>query len=89
MSETNQNNNTVPTKAEAFVDQKLGFAKETMGNAFGNSEMQSNGVAQRNEGQEKEATNKVAGFLNKVNNEVQGTVKGIFSTLSGKSSERK
>lgn len=83
------NTNSVPTKAEAAIDQHVGAAKETIGNAVGNTEMQANGLAQKNEGHQKEAANNVAGFFNKINNEVQGTVKGLFSALSGKSSEKK
>ncbi|KAI7888802.1 uncharacterized protein EV154DRAFT_425026 [Mucor mucedo] len=80
----NNNTNTVPNKAEAKADQAIGSAKETFGNAAGNSELESQGAKQNAHGHGKEEAHDIAGIFNKISHEVEGTVKGVFNAISGK-----
>lgn len=80
----NDNTNTVPSKAEAKADQAIGSAKETVGNATGNSELQSQGAGQNAQGHGKETAHDISGIFTKISHEVEGTVKGVFNALSGK-----
>jgi uncharacterized protein YjbJ (UPF0337 family) len=87
MSDTNNNTTTeIPGKAEAKTDQAIGSAKETVGDFVGDTEMKNEGHAQNVKGHGKEAANDITGFFTKISHEVEGTFKGVFNALSGKSS---
>lgn len=75
-------NDQMPGKVEAKVGQAMGSAKETMGDMTGNTEMKSEGQAQNVKGHGKD----IGAMFTKLSHEVEGTFKGVFNALSGKSS---
>jgi uncharacterized protein YjbJ (UPF0337 family) len=85
MAETN-NPSAIPSKLEAKTDQVIGSAKETVGDAFGNHSLKSEGTTQNAQGHGKETVNNIASFIQGIGHQVEGTIKGVHNALSGKSS---
>lgn len=72
-----------PSKTDAKLDQAVGNAKETVGDAVNNDKMKSEGAAQRGQGQINEATADLSGFVKGVKDKAEGALKGIQNAFGG------
>lgn len=75
--------NSSPSKTEARKDQYVGDAKQTVGSAVGNDNLQTSGQAQNNNGLIQETTANAANLVTGVVNGATGTVQGVLGGLLG------
>ncbi|CAO0790489.1 unnamed protein product [Mucor circinelloides] len=72
-----------PEKIESKTDQAIGSVKEPVSHAVGNNALRSQGIQQNAAGHGTETAHNLAGFFQKMANEVQGTFKVVFNAFSG------
>ncbi|ORZ01185.1 hypothetical protein BCR43DRAFT_486502 [Syncephalastrum racemosum] len=80
------NNSNTPSKTEGKIDQNIGNVKEGLGNVTGQEKMQSEGTAQRGQGEANETAANVTDFVKNIPNKAEGAVKGVMNSFTGGSS---